>query len=103
MMHLFYEVSHECSKITTKKYSTSFASAIKLLHKDLRTPIYNVYGFVRFADEIVDTFHGYDQAMLLQQFKTETYEAIEEGHQSESNIYTVFNKQLTIMALRFIW
>src|SRR4051794_37286046 len=79
MMHLFYEVSHECSKITTKKYSTSFSSAIKLLHKDLRTPIYNVYGFVRFADEIVDTFHGYDQTILLQQFKTGTYEAIERG------------------------
>jgi phytoene synthase len=79
MMHLFYEVSHECSKITTKKYSTSFSSAINLLHKDLRTPIYNIYGFVRFADEIVDTFHGYDQHALLQQFKDETYTAIERG------------------------
>ena len=57
MMQSFHEVSRECSKITTEKYSTSFASAIKLLHKELRTPIYNIYGFVRFADEIVDTFH----------------------------------------------
>ena len=79
MMHLFYEVSQECSKITTKKYSTSFSSAIQLLHKDLRMPIYNIYGFVRFADEIVDTFQGYDQGALLQQFKDETYQAIERG------------------------
>jgi phytoene synthase len=79
MMHLFQEVGHMCSKITTEKYSTSFASAIRLLHKDLRTPIYNIYGFVRFADEIVDTFHDYDQKLLLGQFKTQTYEAIENG------------------------
>jgi 15-cis-phytoene synthase len=76
MMQLFYDVSHYCSKITTEKYSTSFASAIKLLHKDLRTPIYNIYGFVRFADEIVDTFHDFDRATLLHEFKEETYNAI---------------------------
>ena len=76
-MDLFYEVSRLCSKTTTEKYSTSFSSAIKLLHTDLRTPIYNIYGFVRFADEIVDTFHGYDKATLLAEFKTETYSAIE--------------------------
>ena len=79
MIHLFHNVSRQCSKITTEQYSTSFASAIKLLHKDIRTPIYNVYGFVRFADEIVDTFHGYDQQALLQQFKAETFDAIERG------------------------
>lgn len=79
MMQLFVDVSHDCSRVTTKKYSTSFASAINLLHKDLRTPIYNIYGFVRFADEIVDTFHGYDQKALLQEFKTETFLAIERG------------------------
>src|SRR3954452_15754649 len=79
MMNLFYEGSRECSKITTKKYSTSFSSAIRLLHKDLRSSIYNVYGFVRFADEIVDTFHAHDQQGLLQQFKAETYQAIERG------------------------
>jgi 15-cis-phytoene synthase len=77
MIHLFYEVSQQCSKITTEKYSTSFASAIKLLDKSIRTPIYNIYGFVRFADEIVDTFHDHDQASLLQEFKFETYKAIE--------------------------
>jgi 15-cis-phytoene synthase len=76
-MKLFYDVSHYCSKITTEKYSTSFSSAIKLLHKDLRLPIYNIYGFVRFADEIVDTFHDYDRAALLFEFKQETYRAID--------------------------
>jgi 15-cis-phytoene synthase len=79
MIELFHEVSRHCSKITTERYSTSFASAIKLLHKDLRTPIYNIYGFVRFADEIVDTFHDFDKQTLLQQFKEETYDAIGRG------------------------
>ena len=78
-MNLFHEVSQDCSRITTEKYSTSFSSAIKLLHKDLRTPIFNIYGFVRFADEIVDTFHDHDKAVLLAEFKTATYEAIERG------------------------
>jgi phytoene/squalene synthetase len=78
-MNLFHEVSQDCSRITTEKYSTSFSSAIKLLHKDLRTPICNIYGFVRFADEIVDTFHGYDKAMLFEEFKKATYDAIERG------------------------
>ncbi len=62
-----------------KKYSTSFSSAIRLLHKDIRRPIYNIYGFVRFADEIVDTFHDHDKKYLMQQFKKETYDAIERG------------------------
>jgi phytoene synthase len=77
MMQLFHTVSEKCSKITTEVYSTSFASAIKLLHRDLQRPIYNIYGFVRFADEIVDTFHDYDKASLLAQFKKETYEALD--------------------------
>lgn len=77
MINIFHDVSRECSKLTTRKYSTSFSSAIKLLHKDLRTPIYDVYGFVRFADEIVDTFHNYNKEELLKEFKTETYLAIE--------------------------
>jgi phytoene synthase len=77
MMQLFHDVSYQCSRFTTHKYSTSFSSAIKLLHKDLQRPIYNIYGFVRFADEIVDTFHGYNKEELLREFKTETYKAIE--------------------------
>jgi len=79
MMKLFHDVSQVCSRITTERYSTSFSSAIRLLHQDLRTPIYNVYGFVRFADEIVDTFHDHDKATLLLQFKQETYDAISRG------------------------
>lgn len=76
-MHLFHKAAHLCSRATTETYSTSFSSAIRLLHKDLQEHIYNVYGFVRFADEIVDTFHSYNQEALLQQFRNETYIAIE--------------------------
>ena len=79
MMNLFHEVSQDCSRITTEKYSTSFSSAIKLLHKNLRGPIYNIYGFVRFADEIVDTFHQHEKSLLLNEFKQATYDAISRG------------------------
>ena len=78
-MHLFNEVSNHCSRITTKRYSTSFSSAINLLNKEQRKPIYNIYGFVRFADEIVDTFLIYNKRELLSEFKIETYKAIERG------------------------
>ena len=76
-MNLFHEVSEACSRTTTQRYSTSFSSSINLLNKSLRPHIHNIYGFVRFADEIVDTFHGYDKAILLSEFKRETYLAIE--------------------------
>ena len=79
MVQLFHTTSENCSRIITENYSTSFSSAIRMLHKDLRTPIFNIYGFVRFADEIVDTFHDYDKAALLQQFKKDTYDAIQRG------------------------
>jgi 15-cis-phytoene synthase len=79
MLQLFYTVSEDCSRMVTERYSTSFSSAIRLLHKDLRAPVFNIYGFVRFADEIVDTFHGYDKKELLQQFRKETYDAIDRG------------------------
>ena len=79
MVQIFYNVSRECSRITTQKYSTSFYSAIRLLHKDLRVPICNIYGFVRFADEIVDTFTGHNKGELLAEFKAHTYLAIERG------------------------
>jgi phytoene synthase len=79
MINLFHEVSQDCSRITTEKYSTSFSSAIKLLHRDLRAPVYNIYGFVRFADEIVDTFHEHDKTGLLNEFKQATYDAINRG------------------------
>jgi hypothetical protein len=79
MIGVFHQVSHDCSRLTTERYSTSFSSAIRLLHKDLRGPIYDIYGLVRFADEIVDTFHGYDKASLLASFKQETYIAIDQA------------------------
>ena len=79
MISLFHKVSHQCSKICTEGYSTSFSSAIRMLHADLRMPVYDIYGFVRFADEIVDTFHEFDKHSLLAEFKKETYEAIERG------------------------
>ncbi len=78
-MHLFHTLSERCSRDTTEQYSTSFFSAIKLLHRDLRQPIFNIYGFVRFADEIVDSFHAFDKAVLLEQFKQETHASIRRG------------------------
>lgn len=79
MKALFDDVSIRCSKLTTKSYSTSFSLGIRFLHKRFRDPIYAVYGFVRFADEIVDTFHDYDKADLFRRFRQDTYRAIEEG------------------------
>lgn len=79
MLHLFHSTSDQCSRLVTERYSTSFSSAIRMLHKDLRGPVFNIYGFVRFADEIVDTFHDYDKVALLTQFKKETYDAIGRG------------------------
>ncbi len=79
MLGLFVNTSEQCSQVVTENYSTSFCSAIRLLHKDLQQPVFNIYGFVRFADEIVDTFHDYDKEQLLAEFKKETYDAIERG------------------------
>jgi phytoene/squalene synthetase len=76
MIRLFNELSNQCSMATTEKYSTSFSSAIRMLHKDLRTPIHNIYGFVRFADEIVDSFHDFDKSTLLTEFRAETFLSI---------------------------
>jgi 15-cis-phytoene synthase len=76
MIQTFHTVSHECSKLTTQTYSTSFSSAIRMLHPSLHQPIYDIYGFVRFADEIVDTFHDFDKKQLLQEFTQQTYDAI---------------------------
>ncbi len=77
MKQLFDELSVECSRITTKKYSTSFSLGILFLHKQMRSPVYAIYGFVRFADEIVDSFHGFDKIYLLADFRKQTYDAIE--------------------------
>lgn len=79
MLELYNQVCQECSQHITKRYSTSFSMGIRVFDKQYRKPIYAIYGFVRFADEIVDTFHGYEKAGLLKRFRTETYQAIEEG------------------------
>lgn len=78
MKALYDSVCMECSEMTTKRYSTSFSLGIRLLDSSIRPAIYAIYGFVRFADEIVDTFHDYDKSDLLQRFKKETYTAIDE-------------------------
>jgi len=79
MMNLYDEACFECSKLITKKYSTSFSLGIKTFDKRFRYPIYAIYGFVRYADEIVDTFHNYDQQQLIERFSDETFRAIKEG------------------------
>ncbi|CAA0242400.1 phytoene/squalene synthase family protein [Tenacibaculum maritimum] len=79
MKQLFDEVSFLCSKLVTRKYSTSFSLATKMLSPKIRAAIYNIYGFVRFADEIVDSFHAYDKALLLSRFEKEYYMAKKEG------------------------
>jgi phytoene/squalene synthetase len=74
---LFNQTTFECSKLITNRYSTSFSLGIKSLDKKFHYPIYAIYGFVRYADEIVDTFHDKDKSSLLKEFKAQTYEAIE--------------------------
>ena len=78
MRQLFDQTTLECSKLITNSYSTSFSLGIKSLHKKFHYPIYAIYGFVRYADEIVDTFHEHDKRALLAKFKIETFQAIEE-------------------------
>ena len=79
MMALFNKTALECSKLITERYSTSFTLGIKTLDRKFHLPIYAIYGFVRYADEIVDTFHEYDKKTLLERFKHDAYQAIEEG------------------------
>jgi phytoene/squalene synthetase len=78
MMQLFNQTTFGCSKLITEQYSTSFTLGIKTLDKKYHLPVYAVYGFVRYADEIVDTFHDFDKKSLLSQFKSDTYRAIAE-------------------------
>lgn len=79
MKKLFDELSNDVSKRTTRKYSTSFSLGILALKPSIRSAIYAIYGYVRLADEIVDSFHDYDKEKLLLRLKTETKNAIEEG------------------------
>ena len=76
MKSLFDTVSNDCCKIVTKSYSTSFSSAVKMLAPSIRQDIYNVYGFVRFADEIVDSFHDYDKESLFNTFEVDLKNAL---------------------------
>jgi len=77
MISLFSKTCADCSKLITNNYSTSFSLGIKVFASEFRTPIYSIYGFVRFADEIVDTFHDKDKKVLLEEFKQDTFKAIE--------------------------
>jgi phytoene synthase len=79
MKQLFDRISIASSTIVTKTYSTSFSLGIKCLNKKFHDAIYSIYGFVRLADEIVDSFHDYDKLELLQEFKADTYKAIAQG------------------------
>jgi phytoene/squalene synthetase len=79
MKSLFDDLSALCSKRTTQQYSTSFSLGIKLLDKSLHRPIYGIYGLVRFADEIVDSFHDFNKEELIAEFKKDTYTAIARG------------------------
>ncbi|MDI9860520.1 phytoene/squalene synthase family protein [Flectobacillus roseus] len=78
MMDLYNTTTFECSKLITEYYSTSFTLGIKTLDKRFHFPIYAIYGFVRYADEIVDTFHGFDKKTLLSTFRDDTFKAIED-------------------------
>lgn len=79
MLALYRRTNIECSRIITRNYSTSFSMGILAFDKKFRDPIYAIYGFVRYADEIVDTFHEFDKVGLLEEFAQDTWKAIERG------------------------
>lgn len=79
MKELFDEYCFKASKGVTKRYSTSFYAGVRALDKRIRNDVHAIYGFVRFADEIVDTFHEFDKEILLKEFKEETYKALDRG------------------------
>lgn len=78
-LQLFHDTCSECSRLITQRYSTSFSLGIRVFHRRFRAPIYGIYGFVRFADEIVDTFHEYPKRALFERFREDTWKAIDEG------------------------
>ena len=77
MIDLYHKISVDASKNVTQLYSTSFSMGIKLLDKNIHDAIFSIYGFVRLADEIVDTFHDYPKSEMLQEFKEDTYKALD--------------------------
>ncbi|MGD9930708.1 MAG: phytoene/squalene synthase family protein [Mangrovibacterium sp.] len=78
-MDIYRKNNLDCSRITTQNYSTSFSLGVRMLNRKYRAGIYSIYGFVRYADEIVDTFFDQDQQLILDEFKQETFKAIERG------------------------
>lgn len=93
MKKLFDEVSFKCSVLVTKSYSTSFSMAVHMLSPTIRDAIYSIYGFVRFADEIVDSFHGFDKKELIADFEKEYYKA----HKSGISLNPILNSfQITV-------
>ncbi|UCS94408.1 phytoene/squalene synthase family protein [Echinicola marina] len=77
-LKLYHDTTLECSKLVTSRYSSSFSLGIRVMDKKFHMPVYGIYGFVRFADEIVDTFHHKDKEYLLEEFRKDTYEAIDQ-------------------------
>ncbi len=79
MKELYDKISYQASRITTRAYSTSFSLGIIFIKKEVRKDIYAIYGFVRLADEIVDTFHDFNKEDLLDRFRTDVYKSVKEG------------------------
>src|ERR1700744_6091606 len=77
-MELYNDTCFECSKLITERYSTSFSQGIKAFNRRFRNPIYAIYGFVRYADEIVDTFHEHDKHQLITDFKEQAFRSIDQ-------------------------
>lgn len=98
MKSLFDETSFQCAVKTTKNYSTSFSSSVSLLDESIRQAVYNVYGFVRVADEIVDSFDGFPKAELLDRFEDEYHHALEAGISTNPiiNAFVITLKQYDI-------
>lgn len=100
MKKLFDDLSERFSEVTTKTYSNSFSLGIKMLDRKFHKPIYNIYGFVRFADEIVDSFQGYNRKELIEKFRTDTLSAI----QQKISLNPILNSfQHTVYAYDIEW
>ena len=98
MKKLFDSVSEDCSKSVTQSYSTSFSMATKMLDSSIRNHIYNIYGFVRFADEIVDSFHEYPKEELLNRFEDDLYFSLK-NNISLNPILNSFQKTVNVFAI----
>ena len=91
MKQLYDEISNQTASIITKKYSTSFSMAVKLLDSSIRQDVYNIYGFVRVADEIVDSFDGYPQEDVLNRFEEELWVSLKIGISANPVIHAFLN------------